>query len=93
MFQFDQSGLTFADRSFYLDQAMAKKYYKAFREYFAAVTVLMGADNETAFQVADDIWNLETKLAEVRKNLIPKTILKYELNFVWIKISIRFPCI
>ena len=64
-FQFDQSGLTFGDRTFYLDEQLARRYYAAFRNYFASVTVLLGADNATAYQVADDIWQFEKLIANV----------------------------
>ena len=63
--QFDQSGLTF-ERDHYLDEGKTI-YHAAFVQYFTAIVELLGGDSDAARRRADEIFQFETKIAEVRQ--------------------------
>ena len=67
--QFDQSGLSFTERSYYLDPEMSPKVFKAFHDYFTSVNVLLGTDMTTSRRLSQNIWELEKKIATVSISL------------------------
>ena len=66
-FQFDQGGLSFSDRKFYLG-SRNKTYHSALVTYIRRVAELLGG-TEHLHKKAEDIWAFETKLAEVQYDL------------------------
>ncbi len=63
LIQFDQGGLSF-ERDFYLGD-QKDKYHAAFLDYYVAIIKLLGGKISEARPIAEEIWNLETKMAEV----------------------------
>ena len=65
-FQFDQGGLTLNAMHYSANNSDEVK--DAYIEYYTEVAKLLGADGAKARDVAEQVWDLETQLAEVGIN-------------------------
>ncbi len=61
--QFDQGGLYFK-RDVYVGSS-AEKYHTAFVDYYVAIIKLLGGEESEAREMGEEIWNFETKMADV----------------------------
>ena len=68
LFQIDQGGTIFADRKFYLGND-STRYHEAYTQYFVDIVVLLGGERAAAAEMADNLWEFESRLAEVSEDL------------------------
>ena len=64
LFQLDQGGTIFSDRSFYLGND-SSSYHDGYTQYLIDVVVLLGGRKAYATEMAENMWNFEKGLAEV----------------------------
>lgn len=64
-FQFDQAGTTFSDYTQYSGND-SEKYHAAFVKYFTSVTTLLGVEETKAKTAAEDVWQFEKSISDVR---------------------------